>query len=113
MNIQEIIKIYTNSCTNHGIATESGDYKLANKSFDEIMDSYNTLKKMGDIGIRALENLLKHQNLFVQLWTSTHLLPFKEELVKRKLLNLKFETGLVSLNAEIILDEWENGQLQI
>ena len=113
MDIQKYINEYIDSCILHGCATEEGNHKLANKSYKKIITNYNNLKRLGDIRLTALVKLLDHPNLSVQLWSSSHLLPFNENLAKNKLRKLSLETGSVSLNAEITLEEWENNQLEI
>ncbi|MCM3454520.1 DUF2019 domain-containing protein [Heyndrickxia oleronia] len=112
MDIQKYINEYIDSCILHGCATEEGNDKLINKSYKKIITNYNNLKRLDDIGLKALVKLLDHSNLSVQLWSASHLLSFNENLSKNKLEKLLLETGIVSLNAEITLEEWGNNQLR-
>ena len=111
MNTDIILKNFERSCIIHGDATESGDYKTANKHHQIIIKSILQLYNNGDL--MKIENLLNHKNVSVKLWSAGMLLPFRSSLCEKILKEISKANGMVSFSAEITLQEWKKGTLKL
>ncbi len=111
--IPELIKMYTEAASRHGAATESGDYKEANRQHDVVAKVYRELRRRGSDAQRALLPLLAEQDLGVRTWAAAHALEFAPAEGKRVLAAAaEVPNSLVSLSAKMTLREWEAGRLR-
>ena len=96
----------------HGAATEEGDYKRGNPAHDEVLAALREIREAGEEGKQALLELVKHENASVRCWAGTHLLKVAARPAMKVLRSLAKGTGLVAMNAGIVLEEWRKGTLE-
>jgi hypothetical protein len=111
--LEKLIAKYVEAAKRHGEATDCGDNKTANKQYKVIEKCYSELMAHGEVGIRELIPLLDDPNNFVRLWAASHLLHVEPTRAKQILANLSGIKGsLVGFNADMVLKEWEKGDLK-
>ena len=71
----------------------------------------NTLRKIGPSGMEAFKVLLSHDSNHVKMWVASEFLSDGDLEAKPILEELAKSPGLIGLNASIVLDEFEAGQL--
>ncbi len=109
--IETLLEKYIEAAIKHGQASEEGDYKTANKQYSVLDKIYNTLKKNDNLN--ELLKLIDHSNDHVKLWASSHTLQIEPNIAKKILLKLREgPPSVVRLDAEMILEEWEKGNLK-
>ena len=102
---------FENAAIKHAEATELGDYKTANKSYDVISKAIAYLKEKNEI--QFLSPFLNHPSVGVRMWAATHLLSVSENDSIKVLEQIAAETGIHSLDAETTLSEWRKGNLKL
>lgn len=108
MNIEEE---YIDSASTHGRATESGDYRLANKSADKLLKLRDLLYSLEDRGESILLSLTVHSDFSVKAWAGADLLPVNEaEALKVLRYVIQNDKGLAAFDAQIVIEEWQAGK---
>ncbi|MFA6172020.1 MAG: DUF2019 domain-containing protein [Patescibacteria group bacterium] len=105
VGLNDLVNEYIEYAAEHGIGTEKGDYKKANKAYEKLMIIYHKIKE-NDPQFNLLLPLLKHDNPYVRLWSASHLLSSTKE-AKKVLKQLMKQRGLASFDAKMTLQEWE------
>lgn len=97
-----------------GEYTSTYRYKKANTIHDKCAKIMNDIWRLPDKGEGLLSSLLDHENEFVRLGASCHLLSLNEESAKVVLKQLIKTTKSydIEFNAENILIEWDEGRLE-
>ena len=72
----------------------------------------NTLRTYGPGGMEAFKVLLSHDSNHVRLWVASELLSEGDLEAKTILKELAKTPGLIGLNASVVLDEFDEGQLK-
>jgi len=111
--IEVLINQYVESDSEHGNATEQGDYKKANSNYRKNEKIFQKLLQLGKKACEELAQLLNHDNPHVRVSAATHLLSAKKKEAVRTLKKLSKESGIVSLDAKMVLQEWKKGNLKI
>jgi len=111
-DVGTLIATYRASAIAHGESTEGGNHRKANRHHDMIASVYRELRGRGDEDRLALLPLLDDINPYVRAWAAAHALEFAPDRGETVLRRLAAIPGLVGLNAEMTLDEWEKGLLQ-
>ena len=90
------------------------EYKEKNK-MTKILDAmYQEIKKHGlEDNIHIIKYFTNNKNDEVKLWFATKLLVFDEKYALKIIKTLKKNEGLVSLNAELVLDMWKRNELKL
>lgn len=111
-NKQEAIDKFVNSAIDHRIGTDILDYKMANKSYENIVNSIEYLFLNREM--KCLKKLLKHEDIGVRLWSALYSLETFEGKAKKVLKKIS-EMNVVnhSMSAKITLREWEKSTLVI
>jgi len=112
-DIDDIKRTYAASAQVHGAATKEGEYERANAAHDVVLDAYRKLRAAGDEGIRALQELMEHHNDSVRCWAATHCLPTAQAKAEAVLMDLAEGMGAIAFTAEIVLEEWHKGTLEV
>jgi hypothetical protein len=112
-SIEDVLRTYAASARAHGVATENGDYKKANREHDKVIVALHKLRSFGEAGHRALLDLLKDPQAHVRCWAATHLLDTHSERAVEILESLASSPGIVAFTARMVLSEWRNGELRI
>jgi hypothetical protein len=110
-NIKSALKQFQEAAINHANATETGEYKIVNKNYDILIKLINYLKSQN--GIQELMPFLNDDNVGVRVWAAAYLLPVNLQEAKKTLESINKINGIQSLDAEMVLREWENGNLKL
>ena len=110
-SLDDLVADYRGSAAAHGAATEAGDHKKANRQHDRLIEVLRQIRDSGATGDKALLGLLSDENTWVRLWAASHLLRVDEDQARRTLELLSQESGVVALDAEMVLSEWHKGTL--
>ena len=111
--VDDAIAEYSALASAHGRATDEGDSKKANQSHDKLMHALRDLDNASPDGRLVLRRLYSHSDPWVRGWAATHLLhrdPDGAEVVLAEISKLR---GFVGLDAEVTLEEWRAGRLEI
>ena len=109
-SVEEAVQMIEVCAIKEGEATENGDYKTNNKYARYEANCIKYLYKHGQL--QALCSYLKHDNHSVRLSAAYALLPLYEEDCKKVLYELaKGDYGVCGLDAEMILKQWESGEI--
>src|SRR5262249_7895868 len=105
---------YAADAAQHGLCTESGDYKRGNVAVDRLMATAAKLRKGPDRGEAVLVRVLNHPSGWVRLWPATVLLPLRAELASTTLEDLASGTqSKLEFDAKMVLREWRAGRLKM
>ena len=108
----ELIEYFIEFSNNHGMATESGNYKFGNKEHDKLILVIHELQSRGIESYKKLLLLMYHDSPGVRAWSAFRMLeidPGKAELVLEK--DSKINRSLVSFSVDQILKQWRDGKL--
>lgn len=107
----ELVAEYRQHAARHGVATETGDHKKANKHYDRLVTALLALRAEG--AERALLGLLSDDNAAVRCWAATNSLEIDEEQARKALEGASSQPGIAGFNARMVLSEWDKGTLKI
>jgi hypothetical protein len=110
-DISSGLVLFEESAIRQADATEIGDYKKANKNYNNIIKAVDFIRDKKELLV--LVPFLEHRNLGVRLWAATYLLPIREKFAIRTLEEISSGKGIHSLTAETTLDEWQKGNLSL
>lgn len=109
-----LAKQYMEAALKHGAATDEGDHKAANRAFKELVKATKALRNLPDRGEQILIGMLGQENPYVVCASATHLLPINSDLALKALGKIATANkGLCSMNAQMVIREWEAGRLVI
>jgi Domain of unknown function (DUF2019) len=108
----ELVELFVDASISHGQGTLNGDYKKCNKAYSVIQKVYDELKRR-DLIENALLDLLTHDDTSVRLWAASYLLPIvpTESIMALSGISSNRD-GNFRLDAELVLEEWEKGELK-
>ncbi len=110
-SLSELVDAYADAARDHGSATESGEYKKANKAADLLAAIYSELRRRGRESQTALLPLLEDDDPRVRLWSASHALEFAPSDGERVLVALIPEGRFLGMDAQKTLEEWRKGTL--
>jgi hypothetical protein len=110
-DIQAALNAFEEASIKHGEASESGDYRVANKNHDIVRDVVSFLKQNNKV--TELLKFYLHPITAVRLAAATFLLPEFETESIRILEEIANGSGIESFDAEMVLEEWRNGNLEV
>lgn len=108
-DIKTALELFEESCIKQAEATEKGDYKTGNKSYNNIIKATNFLKH--ENAICSLEKYLSSPFVGVRLWTACYWLSVNEIEGIMILEEIANNSGIHALTAKTTLDEWKKGNL--
>lgn len=111
--LSRIINRYRLAAEAHGKATTCGDYKSANRNYDEMIKSLELLKGFGAEGSDALVELCEDDSDAVASWAATHTLRVDEPRALLALRRVASKSGIVAFGAEMVMEQWEKGELTL
>ena len=108
----DIVGRFEDVFCNAAIAKGDGTSEEDSKLFAAMHDSFTRLYNHPSGGKHILQ-LLLHENNWVKIWVATQILsesssPEAEKVLKQ----LALESGVFGFNAEIVLNQYENGELK-
>lgn len=106
--MQHILNDYIRGAELHTIGTLEGNADKANEGYYLLKNAYNKLKS--DNLLAELNVCLIHKNDGVRLWSATHLLPINQN-ASDVLVDISNKEGILSFNAERVLNQWKEGKL--
>ena len=108
--MEETIKAYKKAAIAHGAGTVEGNSDMANHAYDELHRHLQAISESKQDHL--LENLLTDDDVWVQLWSATHLLEINEPSATSKLQEIADASILLaSMNARYTLSEWKSGNI--
>lgn len=111
-DLPELLSLYERAAIAHGKASETGDYKTANKEYQIVAAVYRELRAQGVEKQKALLRFLNHSDAHVRVWAGAHALEFAPERGEAVLTEISQSTGIPALDAELTLEEWRKGNLR-
>ena len=109
---EELVEMYANAAFEHGLASEMGNYRKANASYDLISAAFRELRRRGADALELLLPLLVDERISVRVWAGAHALQFRPEQATSVLEEIAAGShGLLGFDADMTLKEWRNGKL--
>jgi Domain of unknown function (DUF2019) len=109
---RQLVDIFVKAAVSHGDATLNGDYRKCNEAYSVIEGVFVELKNRGRAK-DVLADSLTDNELSVRLWASSYLLQYLPEESAKVLRDISNNySGILRLNAEMVLEQWEKGELQ-
>lgn len=114
MEVNGLVEKCIKSADEYGIAAYEviENSSKTNQLYDKNFKNFKALKQLGNKGIAELEKLLEHPNDYVKYNSATHLLSVKEEKAKEVLNKLVNKPQLFGFSVEMLLSEWDKGNLK-
>lgn len=107
---QDALAFFEEAALRHSDATMSGEYKVANKAFNDIIKARTFLQNAGEEA--ALQTFFSHRAAGVKIWAATFLLKTMEQEAVTALKEAALdENKVMAGDAAMTLKEWENGRL--
>ena len=111
MNVDALIAAYRAAAVAHGQAAENGSTKRCNTAFDELTRIRRELRQAGPDTLRQLSALLEDEDRAVRRSAAVDALEFAPDDAVRVLREVASgPKGMVRLDAEMILEQWEAGE---
>jgi hypothetical protein len=107
-----LLETYRLAAAEHGLATESGDYRAGNRAHERLAKAYRTLRERGPASQAKVLTLLKDSDVGVRAWAAAHALEFDPAAAEPVLTKLAAQPGLVGFGAQMTLREWRAGRLR-
>jgi hypothetical protein len=108
--IEKLIVQFKEASLKHFQATQSGDYKVANKNADRI---HKTFLKMRELGTEAREALLQvatQDDGASAAMAATYSLKYAPERSLAVLRRLSSDRGILGFNASQAIKRWQSGE---
>lgn len=109
-NVEEALKLFEDAAIKQSDASNNGKSKIANRNYDKIVSSISYLKN--NDSLKELTRFYEHSNVFVRIWAASYLLPLYERKSLKILKEIADRNVLGSLEAEMTIKEWKNGNLK-
>ena len=111
-NLDEAINTIIESSQQHSHAIETGDYKTANKNYELIQKAVIYLRQ--NDGIEKLTGLLTYNDIGVKVVAASYLLKHVENQAVTVLEEIESKSiPHHSFTAELVLQEWRKGKLNL
>ena len=111
-SIQEAIEAIIESSQKHADASQTGDYKTANKNYDLVDKAVLYLRENN--GIEYLKELLNFDNISVKVVAASYLLKNADKnalTILEEIASKSYPHN--SYTASMVLQEWKNGRLNL
>jgi predicted nucleotide-binding protein (sugar kinase/HSP70/actin superfamily) len=105
------LKTFEDAAIQHEKATQSGDYKAANKAFKSINECARYFRENEEV--EKLLIFLNHESVGVRVWSASYLLFSHESDAIKTLEEISLGIGIQSFNAQMTLKEWRKGTLKL
>jgi uncharacterized protein YwqG len=111
LHLDALIDAYREAAAAHTAATDEGNFKKANRSYDLIAAVHRELGARGEPALRRLLPLMEDADNGVKTWAASHTLKFAPEQAESVLAAVAAGHGLCAFNAKMTLQEWRKGNL--
>ena len=110
-NTEKAIDTIIDASVKHAQATETGDYKTANKNYHLINNAITYL--LENKNTEELEKLLIHDETSVKVWVASYLIKQGDQHAIAVLEQIASQSiPDQSFDAKILLQQWREGKLQ-
>ena len=110
-NIDEAVNIIIESSKKHAAATETGDYKIANKNYHLIKKAVDYLMQTDEV--QRLCELLDYDNASDQVWVASFLIKYDNQKAVNTLELIASQSiPHHSFDTKMVLQEWRKGKLK-
>jgi hypothetical protein len=107
LTVEELLARYAEAASEHGLASEQGDYRVANRQYATVAGVIDEMRRRGPDVEHAIVGLLIHPNPQVRVWAASHAREFAPEEARSSLQSVaRGPKGVARLNAELMLQEW-------
>jgi hypothetical protein len=107
---KEAIERFCVTTSKHAEATETGEYKVANAAYSQLIEALKWLNNNQEVQI--LHPLLTSPNVGTRLWTASYLLLSGDSLAETVLVEIVSLNSIHGFNAATTLREWRAGGLK-
>jgi hypothetical protein len=109
---EEAINTVIESSKNHANATDTGDYKTANKNYDVLKKAVTYLRENNET--EKLKELLKYNDISVKVAAASYLLKNADQEAIAVLKEIASQSiPHHSFTAKLVLQEWQKGKLNL
>lgn len=108
-NLKEALKFFEDAAIKRGEAIREGHSKIANRNYDKMTDIAKYLR--ANNSLHELSIFYIHPDIALRL-SAAYLLPVYEKESIKVLKEVAKMDGIESLNAEMTIKEWKNGNLR-
>ena len=114
---EKLIEQYTIDVIGHSDGTYSGDCNKTNRHYHKLAKIFKTVKANRDVFEPILIKLLGSQDYRILSWVAPHCLVLRIE--EKQAINVLVELanneeiGILGFNAEMVLKQWEKGELEL
>ena len=112
LSIFELTSEYEKAAARYGQAFEACDSKATHRHMDRVLKIVQELKQRGSEGRAAILSLMRSNDKGVRLCAASTVLRFAPNLAEPVLKELSLGPGLMSLTAEVALEEWRKGNIK-
>ena len=113
LDTNHLISKYKEAALAHGTASYSGDYRIANREYENLIAIIREIIGRGHSAEDAFLALLSDENAFVKIWAATHALAFAPTQGEKALSEASQLPGLAGSTATLTLQEYREGRLQV
>lgn len=109
-NVKDALELFEKAAIKQSEAIDKGNSKVANYNYDKMVEVAKFLR--ANKSLNELSVFYEHPNISVRLFAAAYLLPAYEKRSLKVLYEISQMRGLESLNAEMTIQEWQNGNLR-
>ena len=103
---ETLLNEYASLAAEHGDATESGDYRSANRAADKLATIHEQLASLGEE--ESIGSLLSHTHPGVRCWAATHVMRLRPREAREVLEALAAtKRSLIGMSAQMVLQQHE------
>ncbi|EFM08901.1 hypothetical protein PaecuDRAFT_4366 [Paenibacillus curdlanolyticus YK9] len=107
----KLIKEFVETSIKYGAAQLEGDHRAVNTESEKLTNLRLKFKAISDFNYGELVTLLEHEDGYVRLKAAFTIISYAPEKARYTLVELSKERGLLGMEANMILQEWEAGKL--
>jgi hypothetical protein len=112
LSTNELIHLFAESAMSRTAAMEALKPKVGNRHFDMMTNIYVELKSRGPTAQRSMLPLLNHADPEVRCNAAALIMEFAPSQAEPILRSLAQLDGFVGYEAEVVLEVWEQGELE-
>jgi hypothetical protein len=112
LSTNELVHLFAESAMSRTAAMEALKAKVGNKHFDMMTNIYVELKSCGPAAQQSMLPLLSHTDPEVRCNATALIMEFAPSQAEPILRSLAELDGFVGYEAEVVLEVWEQGELE-
>ncbi|MWC27056.1 DUF2019 domain-containing protein [Paenibacillus sp. MMS18-CY102] len=107
----KLIDEFIETSIKYGLAQKEGDHRTVNKQSKKLTNLRLKFTTISDFKYEEFVTLLDHEDGYVRLKAAFTIISYVPEKVRRTLVELSKERGLLGMESSMILQEWDAGNL--